>query len=127
MSTDGNGTKFKTGQMLGEMSAQITSVVNDIGDIKIGFEQLKKTLIIMQKDGCSNLQDITNSHDSHLHYHINNEYKWGFWTLLKKKPLVGIIIGAIFAILLLSAGIGGTQILKAAFSLIGIDIPDSAG
>jgi len=30
--------------------------------------------------------------DDHVAYHKKNEFKWGFWTLLKQRPLIAIII-----------------------------------
>ena len=51
---------------------------------------------------------VANKFGEHGEYHTQNEHKWGFYSLLKKKPLIAIVIG----IILSSAyGIGVSELI----------------
>lgn len=58
------------------------------------------------------LSAIRLEYEDHVNYHKRNEHKWGFWTLLKRRPIIALLIGAIISGLLIKAGIDLSEWLR---------------
>ena len=94
-----NGFKIDITKEIANISTNLqvfqVEVTNKIDKLVISNDKLSKT--------------VANKFGEHEKYHIENEHNWGFYALLKKKPVIAIIVG----IILSSAyGIGVSELIE---------------
>ena len=76
--------------------------VSDQGD-----EKIVREIRAMKAKVCEKIDATNQKIEEHADYHDKNEHLWGFWKLLKKKPVIALIVGGILFSLM---GISGAQI-----------------
>jgi len=100
--SDGNG--YKAAEFRGMMIQKMDHVIQKLEE--------------MSEQHASDNRKLHVRIDKHEAYHKENEHRWGFYALLKRKPILGFFIGVGVSGSLASLGYNMKELIKTLIKLL---------